>query len=97
MIWVVVVLGWVSVVVGDWFVLICFEFVYISGVFMIFYDIVIVGGGVFGLYCVLCLVDVGYCFFVLEVVVDCWGGCIEIEDMDGFIVEYGLMCFELML
>ncbi|PWF45446.1 flavin monoamine oxidase family protein [Massilia glaciei] len=57
-------------------------------------QIVIVGGGVSGLYCAVRLAEAGHPVLILESSSDRWGGRIETEDMDGFIAEYGPMRFE---
>ncbi len=57
-------------------------------------EIVIVGGGVAGLYCALRLADLGREVVVLEALKEL-GGKIQTVDLDGFPAEFGPMRFEL--
>ncbi|WP_345817802.1 FAD-dependent oxidoreductase (plasmid) [Paraburkholderia sp. PREW-6R] len=58
------------------------------------HEVVIVGGGISGLYCAWRLAELGRRVLLLEASLDRWGGRIETEEMDGFVAEYGPMRFE---
>lgn len=61
---------------------------------MDYFQVIIAGGGISGLFCAWRLAEKGHQVLVLESSADRWGGRIETEDMDGFIAEYGPMRFE---
>ena len=57
-------------------------------------DVVIVGGGIAGMYCALKLAQHKRKVILLEASPDHWGGRIRTVEMDKFVAEYGPMRFE---